>query len=347
MGLAHVRAAVGLAFALAPWLAGPAVAHDQAFSKAEIRWNGDRIALTVALHPEDARALDRGRPGDLPHAVAAGLVVRDGGRPLPLESRGGSIPPSAGWFVVAFQARASGAATLAVDWNLFPPSAQHETYLKVLAGDRLVRQEVLTAEHPRVLLYRGDRRGAAAAFVRYVAEGIHHIAIGPDHVLFVVGLVLLGGGVLRIAKVATAFTAAHSVTLALAALGAFRPPAAVVEPLIALSIVCVGADNLRARRGGRDWRVPIAFAFGLVHGFGFASVLSEVGLPREALAWSLFGFNVGVEAGQLVIVLLIAPVLGLLTRRTPELGARVVATGSLAIAAAGGFWFVERVASSF
>lgn len=347
MGFAHVRAAVGLAFALALWVAGPAAAHDQAFSKAELRWSGDRIALTVGLRPEDARSLDGGRPDDLPRAVAAGLVLQGGGRSLPLESRGGAVPASSGWFGVAFQTRAPGSDTLTVDWNLFPPSARHETYLKVFAGDRLVRQEVLTAEHPRVLLGRGNHPAAAAAFVRYVAEGIHHIAIGPDHILFVVGLVLLGGGPPRIAKVATAFTAAHSVTLALAALGAFRPPAAVVEPLIALSIVCIGVDNLRARRSGGDGRIPIAFAFGLVHGFGFASVLSEVGLPREALAWSLFGFNVGVEAGQLVIVLLIAPVLDLLTRRTPELGARVAATGSLAIAATGGFWLVERVASSF
>ena len=131
--------------------------------------------------------------------------------------------------------------------------------------------------------------------------GVHHILIGPDHLIFLVGLLLLGGTLRQLALVVTAFTLAHGMTLSLAALNIVSPPTRIVEPAIALSIVYVGADNLMIR-GGRDVRVWIAFAFGLIHGFGFASVLREMDLPPTALGWSLFSFNVGVEIGQLLVV---------------------------------------------
>jgi hypothetical protein len=146
-------------------------------------------------------------------------------------------------------------------------------------------------------------------------------------------------------KVVTAFTAAHSLTLALAALGLVHVPARVVEPLIALSIVCVAFETLRARGAGRDMRGALAFGFGLVHGFGFAGVLAEFGLPREALGWSLAGFNVGVELGQAAIVLAVAPALALLARRAPQLHALTVRVLAFGIAGAGGFWFVQRLLS--
>jgi hypothetical protein len=118
-----------------------------------------------------------------------------------------------------------------------------------------------------------------------------------------------------------------------------------VEPLIALSIVFVAVETLRARagKGTRDRRAPLAFGFGLIHGFGFASVLAEFGLPREALGWSLAGFNGGVEIGQAVIVIAVAPPLAWLARRAPAAHARLVRVLALGIAAAGGFWFVQRL----
>ena len=115
--------------------------------------------------------------------------------------------------------------------------------------------------------------------------GIHHILIGLDHLLFLVGLLLLGGSVRQLLLVVTAFTVAHSITLSLAALNLITPPARLIEPAIALSIVYVGIDNLMVGRG-RDVRGWIAFAFGFIHGFGFASVLREMELPSRALGWS-------------------------------------------------------------
>ena len=132
--------------------------------------------------------------------------------------------------------------------------------------------------------------------------------IGPDHILFLVGLLLLGGTWMTLLRIVTAFTIGHSITLSLAALNIVTPPATIIEPAIALSIVFVGADNL-VRGDGRDLRAWVALVFGLVHGFGFANVLREFGLPREALGWSLFSFNFGVEIGQVAIVLVVASLL--------------------------------------
>jgi hypothetical protein len=124
------------------------------------------------------------------------------------------------------------------------------------------------------------------------------------------------------------------------------PPPRLVEPVIALSIVAVGVSNLRALRNGRpgshDARTWVALGFGFIHGFGFASVLRDVGLPRQALGVSLFAFNAGVEVGQAVIVGVVAPLLALVRAQDPRQAPRVVTVGSLAVALAGGYWFVER-----
>jgi len=157
-----------------------------------------------------------------------------------------------------------------------------------------------------------------------------------------VGLLLLGGTWGALVRIVTAFTVGHSVTLSLAALNMVSPPATVIEPAIALSIVFVGADNL-VRGDGRDLRAWVALTFGLVHGFGFANVLREFGLPKEALGWSLFSFNVGVEIGQLTIVLLVASALAAIRRHSAALGHRVALAGSVVVIAAGAYWFVQRV----
>jgi hydrogenase/urease accessory protein HupE len=218
----------------------------------------------------------------------------------------------------------------------------HETYFNLYRNGLLAHQDLLDAGRPRSVYVTGLLQSRSQVIRRFLIEGVHHIFIGPDHILFVVGLLLLGGKVRRLLKIVTAFTIAHSITLALAATGRVTPPAQVVEPLIALSIVYVGVANLLRGRQDHDRRVWIAATFGLVHGFGFASVLRELGLPREALAWSLFSFNAGVEAGQMCIVLTVAPLLGLLHARRPALALRAIMAGSAIVIAAGTYWFVQR-----
>ena len=183
--------------------------------------------------------------------------------------------------------------------------------------------------------------------LRFVREGVLHIFGGPDHILFVLGLLLLGGTLKSLIKTVTAFTVAHSITLTVAATGLWNPGPRYVEPLIALSIVAIALENLRrnGKTAKRDLRPWFAFGFGLIHGFGFAGALAEVGLPKEALGVALASFNIGVEIGQVTIVLAAAPALALLSARKPAISRNVVVAGSTLIGICGAFWFVTRVIS--
>jgi hydrogenase/urease accessory protein HupE len=230
-----------------------------------------------------------------------------------------------------------------LDGPLFAYDPTHETYVNLYEGGTLRRQDVLDRAHPSLRWFSGGQQGLAQVVRTFVAAGIHHIFIGPDHILFIIGLLLLGGGLARLLKIVTAFTVAHSITLALAALEIVRPSPRVIEPAIALSIVVVGVENLLAAGRRRDVRAWIAFGFGFVHGFGFASVLREFGLPPGALGASLFSFNLGVEIGQMCIVLAVAPLLAVIRARSVRLGALAVRYGSAGVIAAGSYWFVQRV----
>jgi hydrogenase/urease accessory protein HupE len=229
-----------------------------------------------------------------------------------------------------------------IDTNLFPYDPNHQTFINIYEGAELRQQLIFNARSNEHTYYLGTAQGAIEVMKTFIPSGIHHIMIGPDHILFLIGLLLLGGSWTALLKIVTAFTVGHSVTLSLAALNVVTPPPSVIEPAIALSIVFVGADNL-VRGDGRDLRMWVALVFGLVHGFGFANVLREFGLPREALGWSLFSFNVGVEIGQLVIVLIVTAGLSTIRRHSLTLRQRVAFAGSIVVIAAGTYWFVQRV----
>ncbi|HEX7072343.1 MAG TPA: HupE/UreJ family protein [Rhodothermales bacterium] len=169
--------------------------------------------------------------------------------------------------------------------------------------------------------------------------GIEHIFTGYDHLMFLLGLLLVGRGLRDLFTIVTAFTVAHSVTLALAALGIVHPTIWVVEAAIALSIAYVGLENLVVRTFRHRWL--IAGAFGLVHGFGFAAVLQEIRPSGSISLLALFTFNAGVEIGQLAIVAFAWPFLAAV--RASRYREIVVRAASLLIVACGVFWFVERV----
>jgi hydrogenase/urease accessory protein HupE len=232
--------------------------------------------------------------------------------------------------------------SIVVSALLFPYDPNHQTFLNVYEHGALTSQTMLDRGRTRVEYFAGSRQGAAAVIRKFVPAGIHHILIGPDHLLFLIGLLLLGGSIRQLAVVVTAFTVAHSITLSLAALNIVSPPGRIIEPAIALSIVYVGADNLLVR-GGRDVRAWIALTFGFIHGFGFASVLREMDLPSRALGWSLFSFNLGVEIGQLLVVAVVASALSALRSRSEVAGRRLAFAGSLVVVVAGAFWFIQRV----
>jgi hydrogenase/urease accessory protein HupE len=226
---------------------------------------------------------------------------------------------------------------------MFPYDPQHKTFLNVYESGTIAAQAILDKDRTAFEYFTGTRQGVRAVLQRFVPAGVHHILIGPDHLLFLVGLLLLGGTLRQLLLIVTAFTIAHSITLSLSALGMVIPPANAIEPAIALSIVYVGADNLLVSAGGRDTRAWIACAFGLIHGFGFASVLREMDLPSRALGWTLFAFNVGVEIGQLVFVVLVASLLIWIRSRSEAAARRLVFAGSIFVMLAGAFWFVQRV----
>jgi hypothetical protein len=200
-----------------------------------------------------------------------------------------------------------------------------------------------------------EATGSLETLRQYIWEGVWHIWIGFDHILFLVALLLPAvlvrgpGGwgpapslklaTIEVLKVVTAFTVAHSITLSLAALGVISLPSRLVESVIAASVVLAALNNLRATIDKRRW--VMAFVFGLVHGFGFASVLADLGLPSDALLLALVGFNVGVELGQLAIVAAFLPIAFVL-RATSFYRVGVLQAGSVLVAVLAGWWFIER-----
>ena len=218
----------------------------------------------------------------------------------------------------------------------------HRELLTVRAPDgRVVLERLLDAHSGDAavdLKTVAARRQAAGEFL---GLGLRHILGGYDHLLFLVALLL---GVCRLRSVVTtvtAFTLAHSVTLSLAVLGFVAAPPALVEPLIAASIVFVGIENLVRDPGASRWK--LTFAFGLVHGFGFAGALRDLGIGQGggAIALPLACFNLGVEAGQIAVVAALWPIISALDSR-PAWRLRFAQATSLAVAVAGVFWLVER-----
>jgi hypothetical protein len=174
----------------------------------------------------------------------------------------------------------------------------------------------------------------------YFQIGVEHILIGIDHLVFLLGLVVVGGRLRALIAVITAFTLGHSLSLALATLGIWTPDPSFVEPAIALSIAYVGLENFRVADAAGRWRITLPFGF--IHGFGFAGVLAEIGVPDDAVGSALLLFNLGVEAGQLLVLALVLPLLAWLATMPGyrRVGPRSI---SLAIVLAGLYWFVERV----
>lgn len=196
----------------------------------------------------------------------------------------------------------------------------------------------------------GTVENRATLFVRYVSMGVHHILFGPDHLLFVAGLMALVGSGWMLLKTITAFTIAHSITLALAALGIVHVPPAPLEVMIALSILFLGPEIARRLQGGDSLTIRgpwiVAFAFGLLHGIGFAGGLSLAGLPRGDIPLALLGFNLGVEIGQLAFVAAILAALAAFRAMGVRWPRAARFAPAYLVGALGAFWTIERVAAA-
>ncbi len=202
---------------------------------------------------------------------------------------------------------------------------------------------ISTTVYAHTVNYALEGQPTSAVFSYYVKLGFEHILPeGLDHILFVVGLYLLSPKLKTIIWQATAFTVAHTITLILSMKNIIVAPPDIVEPIIALSIVFIAVENLITSTL-QPWRIALVFAFGLVHGLGFASALNELGIPRDAFFSSLLSFNVGVELGQISVILLCYLLFGRWFSEKEWYKNRVVVPLSLAIAAMALYWTIERI----
>ena len=368
------RLVVALGLALA-WLT-PAQAHKPSDSYLAISVSNDKVTgqWDIALRDLDfAIGLDADGNGEITwgevrakHAEIAAyalarLAIRSDGAACSIEPGAQQIDDhtDGAYTVLPLAIRcAKTPAQLAIDYTLFADlDPQHRGLLNLQALGQ-TRTAVLGPQAP-TQSFELKAVSRWAQFIAYAREGVWHIWIGFDHILFLLSLLLpavllwRGGqeqqwqpaetfrqAFVDVFKIVTAFTLAHSITLSLATLGFVSLPSRWIESAIAASVVLAALNNVWPLFHRRRWMV--AFGFGLIHGFGFASVLVDLGLPREALALALVGFNLGVEVGQLAIVALFLP-LAFALRRTAFYRRTVMLGGSLLIAALAGVWLVERV----
>ncbi len=370
----------------------PALGHTADKSFSIWRFDGNQARVTCRIRLAELAKLP---PGAIPEEyLPAHLLLRTDAGVAGAAGPAVWLDSSANeWAFFRWTLDLGGAAPRAIESTLFadaPVAHLHFARIDDPSGGGEVRQRVLSVRDATWALGEGE----GATLLGYVMLGVHHILEGYDHLAFVLALLLLAGSLREVAGLVTAFTLAHSITLALATVGAVRPQGAAVEIMIGFSIALVAAENCW-QAGGRPRTIPVAvvaallagaglaaaglvvlavpawlglalfsgchfsllgassrparlravlaFGFGLVHGFGFAGVLMEVGLPSDGLVSALLGFNVGVELGQLLVVTLLYPVLRLLERRLGEGRRTLVAeVGSAAVFALGLYWVVVR-----
>jgi len=303
----------------------------------------------------------RARERDLFGYALGRLQLDDGAASCPLvpgELRVDDHSDGAYAVLEFFAACAQPPVRLGVDYCLlFDIDPSHRGLLR-LDADGISRSAVLSPTGPAQSRQQFDltQTSRLDTFRQFAGDGMHHIWIGYDHLLFLISLLLpavltrrdatwqpvasLRSALLGVLAVVTAFTVSHSITLTLAALDLIDLPSRLVESGIALSVLLASLNNVWPIVTRRGW--VLAFAFGLVHGFGFAGVLGDLGLPRGALTLALAGFNIGVEIGQLAVVLAVVPLIYLL-RHTHFYRPGILVGGSSTIALVAGVWFIGRV----
>lgn len=365
----------GLLFGVLVAALAPALAHStsEAYLSLGTKTGAATVTgrLDIALRDlDEVLALDRDGNGEITwgelrqsreavgaYATSRILLAADGRPCTPSVGAMQVVTHGSGTYAVlllAFEC-AVPVQELSLDYRLFGDvNPMHRGLLKLEAG-ATTRSAVLDPGATAPQRFVLAEAGAWQTLVTYVGQGVWHIWIGIDHILFLVALLLptvlwreagrwvaastFGAVFWDVLKVVTGFTLAHSITLTLATLGWVTLPSRPVESVIAASVALAAANNLWPVIGGRRWMV--AFLFGLVHGFGFAGALAELGLPQGALVWSLLGFNVGVELGQLAIVAVFLPVAFAL-RATRFYRQAVLIGGSALIVGVALWWFAER-----
>ena len=344
----------------------PLLAHDPGLSALEVSVSGHEIAGTLSVSPADVAALALSTAeglalstveglaptGDHSQAVAAlrnmarrAVRLEVDNEPLVLEWPHVESDESGTRIHFVYRGLRWNTAPrrLAVTSDLPAQLPRgHRQLVTITANGRVAGEGMLDAEATSVAV---DLLAAAPSRARqawsFLIVGIHHILSGYDHLMFLAGLILAAVAVRDLLIALTAFTVAHSVSLALVAAGGVHAPPSIVEPLIAASIAWVGVESLLGRRAGRWW---IVFAIGMVHGFGFAGALTELGFGSSAadVALALLSFNGGVELGQLAAASVMLPIVRVFRSR-PSWHTRLQPACSMIVIAAGTSWLIQRL----
>ncbi len=301
----------------------------------------------------------RARHAEIAAYALARLAIAADGQPCTLKAQDQLVDDHSdgAYSVLRFAVDCGAVAapkSLQIGYRLFADlDPQHRGLLRLVAGGGA--RTAIFSPQAAVQVFELKEQSRWSQFADYGVEGVWHIWMGFDHILFLLSLLLpavlawvhrrwqpvarFHEALVDVLKIVTAFTVAHSITLSLATLGLVALPSRLVESTIAASVVLAALNNVLPVFHGRRWMV--AFGFGLIHGFGFASVLADLGLPTGTLAVALVGFNLGVECGQLAIVAAFLP-LAFVLRHTGFYRRGVFIGGSTLIALVAGIWFAER-----
>jgi hydrogenase/urease accessory protein HupE len=345
---------------LALLAAGAARAHDPGLSSGELSFAEDTLRLSLTFAKRDVEALlsatdprlpvlDPMSSGDLQSRLAAlapeGIVVSLGGQPVRPKDVSVELDEANNIELrLAFEAARVSRITFAEPLLRDLPFGHRQIMRIIDARGAIVKELMLGAAESSFdasLTVTSDSSSTPGRFRNFLVHGVRHILEGSDHLLFLLGILLVTPTFLSATKVISCFSVAHSLTLSAVALGSLRVPAPVVEPLIAASVAYVGVENL-LRRGHVTHRSLLTFAFGLVHGLGFATALRDMRIGSGVdMILPLFSFNLGVELGQTAVAAIALPTIFLLRRNLRFAGSWSPAC-SVFVALAGGYWFFER-----
>ena len=350
-----IRLAIGFLFLIS---ALSALAHDPGLSSVNLHLESGKISAVVTFNDRDISTV----LGEDPQAVRQGgtriqsKLENLAGRAFSLELGGNQTEPASTSakidenknveFIYSYPWR-TGVQSVTVHSRLLPemPFGHRQSFVALGAsGNELARVLLSGRETQATFVPDAAVASSSHSFLDFFLLGIRHILTGYDHLLFLFGLLIVCRNLRQAALLITCFTIAHSLTLALATFGLVQLPSRWIEAAIAASIVYVGLENLLRGDGKLRGRWLLTFAFGLIHGMGFAGVLREMGVADGG--WStvapLAGFNLGVEVGQLCVAAILLPAL-LWLRKTPRLLRDAIPAASTVVAAAGGCWLVQRV----
>ncbi len=344
----------------------PALAHDPGLSNVDLKLESNRLTALLVYNYVDIEGavpvdknLDRtitpeefaAAKSQLEELARTAMTINiDGAAVQPSEVQVRIAKAEDGRDTAYFSLVYPGApsSSLLVKSNLMDKLARgHREYFKLTnSAGGTVAERLLDANNATAEVTAGELSAALGrwhTFKQFLVLGIEHILLGFDHLCFLVALLLVATNLSSVIKIVTSFTIAHSITLALAAFDKVTLSPAIVEPMIAVSIVYVGLENIWRNGKEIEGRWLLTFAFGLIHGFGFAGVLKElhIGAGGSGIAVPLVSFNVGVELGQLAVAALVWPLLQWLRNR-PALTTKLVPVGSLLVAIAGAYWLIER-----